>query len=271
MKIISVGEITYDDYLRQNLFFVGGISLNFAVHAKRSGAEQVSLVSCVGTDEAGQVVLAALAREGVDHSHVTVLEGKTAVCAIDVHDNADRFFPPHGYHLNVLTQLKELPEETIAFVRQHDIIMSLYQGAWSAPFLNQLLALPNFAGKRAVDFGDWSSGRSKEGAFDALRRVDLAFISGDEETVHRMRPLAAAVDGLVVVTLGAAGSVALTKEGEVWQTAVSVSNPVDSTGCGDSFQATFAINYFRDGDVANALHKGAERAAGVLQHYGAFG
>lgn len=271
MKIISVGEITYDDYLRQNLFFVGGISLNFAVHAKRCGAEHVSLVSCVGSDDAGQVVLEALAREGVDHSHVAVLAGKTAVCAIDVHDNADRFFPPNGYHLHALTQLKELPEETIAFVRQHDIIMSLYQGAWSAPFLNQLLDLPDFAGKRAVDFGDWSGGRSKEGAFEALKKVDLAFISGDEATVPKMRPIAAAVDGLIVVTLGAAGSMAFTDVGEVWQTAVSVPNPVDSTGCGDAFQAAFAVNYFRDGDVANALQKGAAQAAAVLQHYGAFG
>lgn len=271
MKIISVGEITYDDYLRQKLFFVGGISLNFAVHAKRCGAEQVSLVSCVGTDHAGQVVLEALAREGVDYSHVSVLEGKTAVCAIDVHDNADRFFPADGYHLHGLTHLKELSDETIAFVHQHDIIMSLYQGDWSAPFLNQLLDLPNFAGKRVVDFGDWSGGRSKEGAFEALQKVDLAFISGDEATVPKMRPIAEAVDGLIVVTLGSAGSMAFTKEGEVWQTAVSVPNPVDSTGCGDSFQAAFVVNYFRDGVVANALRKGAEQAAAALQHYGAFG
>ncbi|MCA9999486.1 MAG: hypothetical protein KDE56_27170, partial [Anaerolineales bacterium] len=104
----------------------------------------------------------------------------------------------------------------------------------------------------------------------ALSAVDLAFISGDAATVAAMQPLAATLPGLIVVTLGAAGSVALAKEGKVWQTAVSVPTPVDSTGCGDAFQAAFTVNYFRDGDIAKALAKGAEQAAGVLQHFGAF-
>lgn len=269
MKIISIGETTIDYYLRQNLTFVGGISLNFAVHAKRSGAEQVSLVSCVGNDGDEQRVFATLTREGIDSSQVAVVAGKTAVCAIEVHDNADRIFPEGGYHLHVLRQLT-LSDTIIAAICQHDILVSMYQGEWPGPLIDQLLHLPTFTGKRVLDFGDWSGGRIKTDALPALSAVDLAFISGDAATVAAMQPIAATLPGLIVVTLGAAGSVALAKEGEVWQTAVSVPTPVDSTGCGDAFQAAFTVNYFRDGDIAKALAKGSAQAAGVLQHFGAF-
>jgi fructoselysine 6-kinase len=58
--------------------------------------------------------------------------------------------------------------------------------------------------------------------------------------------------------------------GVLAQAAIQVDNPVDSTGCGDAFQAAFTVNYFRDGIVAAALHQGAIQAARVLNHFGAF-
>ena len=118
MKIVSIGEITIDHYLRQNQKFVGGISLNFAVHAKRCGAETVSLVSAVGDDPEGEWVLATLSREQVDHSHVAIFEGKTATCDIEVFSDAERVFPPGGYHENTLSQLS-LTEEIKEFINQH--------------------------------------------------------------------------------------------------------------------------------------------------------
>ena len=125
MKIVSVGEITIDHYLRQNLSFVGGISLNFAVHAKRSGAENVSLVSCVGSGPEGAWVLDTLAREQVDSSHVAVLEGKTAECTVEVYDDAERIFPVGGYRANVLNRL-HLADDIKTFIGQHDVLVTLY-------------------------------------------------------------------------------------------------------------------------------------------------
>ncbi|MCB0080515.1 MAG: hypothetical protein KDE47_06280, partial [Caldilineaceae bacterium] len=74
---------------------------------------------------------------------------------------------------------------------------------------------------------------------------------------------------LLVVTLGTGGSVALTAPDHIVQPALAVAKPVDSTGCGDAFQAAFTTSYFRDGDVAAALARGAGQAAQVLQHFGA--
>ena len=102
MKIVSIGEITIDYYLNQNTSLVGGISLNFAVHAKRCGADTVSLVSRIGPDDGGRRVLEKLDQEGVDASHVAVLSGETATCDILINADGERTFPAGGYHLNVL-------------------------------------------------------------------------------------------------------------------------------------------------------------------------
>ena len=54
------------------------------------------------------------------------------------------------------------------------------------------------------------------------------------------------------------------------QPAVDVKKIVDTTGCGDAFQAAFTVSYFKDGDIRKALKAAAQQAAKVIQHYGAF-
>ena len=270
MKIVSVGEITIDHYLDQEVSFVGGISLNFAVHAKRCGTDTVSLVSCVGTDEAGIRIFRPLTDEGVDASHVTILNGKTATCDIHVQNYAERSYPSGGYHLNVLADF-QLSEADLAFIGQHDILVSMVDHSQSAVFFNRVSTDTAFAGKRVVDFGDWSDYRDGYNRLlSCADKLDIAFVSGSQATIDRLRPLSINVRGLIVVTLGAGGSVALHQGRLLSQGAIPVSNPVDSTGCGDAFQAAFTVHYFRTGDINEALYKGAVQAALVLQHYGAF-
>ena len=136
MKIVSIGEITIDTYLLQKLFFVGGISLNFAVHAKRCGAAQSSLVSCVGNRPKGHHVLNTLTKEGVDATHVKMVDGDSATCDIEVHDNADRFFP--GYELNALDQLV-LTDPIVDFINQHDVMMTMFSGHHDPTLSRQLV------------------------------------------------------------------------------------------------------------------------------------
>jgi fructoselysine 6-kinase len=269
MKIVSIGEITIDRYLLQNLTFVGGISLNFAVHAKRCGVDHVSLVSCMGNRPKDRHVLNILEREGIDTSHVLIVDGDSAECDIEVHDNASRFFPDGGYRLNVLGQL-QLTDPTIEFINQHDVLMTMYDGHHDRSLSNQLLqrAAPNV--KLAMDFGDWSDGRKMAGAIETLERLDLAFFSGDEQTLADFQPVAANTSCQIIVTMGAAGSGALTANGIVYQPALPVPKAVDSTGCGDAFQAAFTAGYFQNGDIPAALREGAANGATVLQHFAAF-
>lgn len=269
MNIVSVGEITVDHYLRQERSLIGGISLNFAVHARRSGAQQVSLVSCVGDGPWGAWIKETLAREQVNSTHVAVKRGRTAEIDIEVYDNADRVFPPGGYRKNVLAEL-QLTDPVIEFVRQHDLVVTYFDGSGPHALVTQLMGAPTAGLKKVVDFGDWSNGRIKPVDPSLLNQLDLAFFSGDEEAIETVKTLTHNRRPLVVVSLGAAGSVVLTPSGQIFQAAVPVERPVDSTGCGDAFQAAFTVAYFAGGDLSNALQAGAERASGVLQHLGAF-
>jgi fructoselysine 6-kinase len=263
-----VGEITIDNYIDLQRQFVGGISLNFAVHSKRCGAEQVSLVSCVGTDAGGQAVLARLAQEGVDASHVAVLPGRTAHMDIHVAETGERVFPAGGFHGGVLSQFK-LDQADLDFIARHDIVVApLFQQV--EPIFRQVIQELDFRGKRVADLLDWADfGRDYSQVEAYLDGLDLVFISGNQDTVEALLPLSRHASGLIVVTQGAAGSVALSDGKPIHQPAVTVAAPVDTTGCGDAFQAAFTVAYFRSGDVRVALYRGAQQAAQVIQHYGA--
>jgi fructoselysine 6-kinase len=269
VKIVSVGEITIDHYLNLNRSFVGGISLNFAVNARRCGADAVSLVSCVGADEGGRRVFEKLALEGIDASHVAVLAGETARIDIEVLAQGERRFPPGGFQRNVLLDLR-LSESDLVFIGQHDVLAFLYDRSQPESPANRALEALDFDGKRVADFGDWAD---YAGDYDvlvsALEPLALAFISGNQAAIDFLLPYSRGFDGLIVVTLGADGSVALVDGTPLFWPAQAVPNPVDSTGCGDAFQAAFTVAYLTTGSVEQALRRGTARAATVIQHYGA--
>ena len=188
MKIVSVGEITMDHYVRQGQSYVGGISLNFAVNAKRSGADTVSLLSCVGDDQDGQRVLATLQREQVDHTHVYIMQGDTAVYELEVGDNAEGIVPEGGYRANVLRQLA-LTQSSVAFINEHDILVTLY-GQFMPDILMDQLLLPARRIKRVVDFGDCRNGRHDLFKAELFDQIELAFITGDEQAIAALQPFA---------------------------------------------------------------------------------
>jgi fructoselysine 6-kinase len=267
LRIVSVGECTMDYYLDLQQKFVGGISLNFAVNAKRCGAETVSFVSRVGDDHGGRI-LETLAREGIDTSHVAIQPRETARQDIAVTAAGERIFPPGGYQPGVLEDFL-LHEADLRFVQSHNVLVSaLFKQV--EPLFRQVMETLPFEGWRVADFLDLSDYNNDIGVVEQFNdRLKISFISGDHELVERLRPLSRAARGIIVVTFGVEGSVALDKGEPVIQPSIQVDNVVDSTGCGDAFQAAFTVSYWRSGDVRRALQCGAEQAARVLQHYGA--
>lgn len=267
LRIVSVGECTIDHYLDLQKQFVGGISLNFAVNCKRARAENVSFVSRIGTDHSDRI-LKKLADENVDASHVSVAQGTTARQNITIAENGDRIFPTGGYQSGILENF-QLDEEYIRFVQSHNLIASaLFQQI--EPLFQQVMESMPLDGWRVADFLDLSDYQKNTGVVEKFSdRLTIAFLSGDQELVERMRPLSRDGRCLIVITLGAEGSVALLKGEPLYQSSIYVAKVLDSTGCGDAFQAAFTVSYWRDGSVRRALQRGAQQAARVLQHYGA--
>ena len=269
LKLVSVGETTADFYPQIDQTLVGGISLNFAVQAKRCGLETVSMVSCVGDDANGRMVLDKLAAEQVDTSHITVQPGKTAHCEIVVLDGGERYFPPGSYRQHVLASYKPSPADC-AFIQTHDILVTRFDIAYTRATVDLVVRHLPFSGKRVVDFGDWFdyNGRHPE-IVPYLDKIDLAFISGDETTVEAFGQIAKESRTQFVITLGRAGSCALVDGKIVRQSAVMVPNIVDTTGAGDAFQAAFTVAYFQGQGIEASLAAGAENAAKTIQHFGA--
>jgi fructoselysine 6-kinase len=299
MRIVAVGECTIDRYLDTGVECVGGISLNFAINARRAGAEQVGLVSCIGTDAAAAAVKRRLAGAGIDARHVRSLPGATASQQIRLTADGERLFPPGGYDPGVLAEFR-LQQADIEYLRAADVI-AIPVFVQIAHLLVPILQQRNPASMRVIDLLDGTDLETlrefgASGAIDRARRGDIArgddraslhpgpdavepfldafdvtFISGDESTVERLLPLSNRTRSVLVVTHGAAGSSALVNGVRYVAPAepVPVHERIDTTGCGDAFQAAFTVDYFRNRDVRSALREGARRAAVVIRHLGA--
>jgi fructoselysine 6-kinase len=162
-----------------------------------------------------------------------------------------------------------LSEADLAFIRQHDILAApLYREV--EPIFEAAVYQANFRGKRVADLLGWNDyGQDYARLAPLCRHLDLIFISGDQATIAALLPLSRRYDGVIVVTQGAAGSTALVHGQTFHQPAYPIDQPIDTTGCGDAYQAAFTLTYFSTGDLRRALDLGAAQAAKVIRRYGA--
>ncbi|MBT5873994.1 MAG: carbohydrate kinase family protein [Candidatus Latescibacteria bacterium] len=269
MRLVSVGESTIDLYSRHGRSFVGGISLNFAVHARRNGLDSVALISRVGSDVEADRVLNELSKQGVLTEFVAPVNGATATCVINVNDEGERSYPEGGYHRNILDKFELTPCE-LQFIGDQDVLVTMIDR--SSPFrFVPLLLSSQFDNFRVADFGDWQDYCSNWSEITVYARfLDLLFISGNEQTIDYLAPFTEKYDGVIVVTLGAEGSAAVHRSLVSRQRAIPLPRIVDTTGCGDAFQAAFLVSYLTDRDVPMALLKGAECASEVASYLGSF-
>jgi sugar/nucleoside kinase (ribokinase family) len=260
MKIVAMTVCTVDGYPDQGVECVGGNSLNFATQCRRSGVEHVSLVGGVGTDDYGTVVLDHLRGEGIDISHVHRQEGATATNKLYVTEDGERFQVLDSWRGGVYETFR-LSDDDWDFVNRHDIVATTCVD-------------PNFAqALKRVDAGrgfvvDFMHIRDYDAMVTNAGRISIIFMNGDREIVARVKPTAEQGPALIVVTMDAAGSIALQGEETFFQPALPVAHVVDTTGCGDAYQAAFTVSWFRAGDVQRAMAAGAGAASRVLTHFG---
>ena len=269
MRVVAVGECTIDRYPALSAERVGGISLNFAVHARVAGAESVMLVSCTGDDRAATSVRHRLATAGVDASRVHEREGATASQRIELMDAGERVFPPGGYDPGVLAEFR-LDEADLVEVRDADVV--------AVPVFRQLMPIveavvrePRPRMLRVADLLDGEDlGSGFAGLDPLLDEFDLLFLSGAPALVDTLADRTRDARGMLVITHGAAGATALSRGSRVFEPAEPVPRAecVDSTGCGDAFQAACTVHLARGSDVGTALRAGAQRAARVIRHLG---
>jgi fructoselysine 6-kinase len=248
----------------------GGIGLNVAVHARRlcPPADTVFVLAPLGDDAEAGVVRAAAERAGVVDRLMT-RPGATPVQHIAHTPDGDRVFT--RYDEGVLRGCTLGPGER-ELIAAADVLTTAAFGQ-GLDLFEAALACPS-RGLRVVDFtnaNDIGDPLAFVERYASRFHVGLfGLTASDDELIDALELLARRTDRLLVVTLGAHGSLALGGSERLACPALPVDDVRDTTGAGDAFTAGFVCAYVRDGDVAGALRRGSELAASTLGRLGSF-
>jgi ribokinase len=231
----------------------GGKGANQALAARRAGAD-VRLVAAVGDDAFGNAALDNLRRDGVDVAAVSVLEAQSTGVAlitvdamgenqISVASGANHRLDLAGVDVSrfdaVLSQL-EIPDSVII------------EAARQASGLFVLNVAPSRSVPPSV-----------------LARADVVIANQGEHTA--MAEQLAHFEGLLVVTLGAQGAVAIEGGREVARAEPPAVDVVDAVGAGDAFCGSLAVDLGGGMSVVEALSRACTAGALATTRHGAQG
>lgn len=242
----------------------GGDALNEAMILSRLG-RRVKLISRVGKDPAGQLILAACERDGVDISGIrTDADLDTGVNVVLVDAKGERRFitDPNG------GLRKIMPEHVMEAVRKTPIAENGIV-SYASMFVHPHMVdhLPEvFAGIKAkgavlcVDTTKPKRGEKAEDIKDALRYIDYllpnyeeaAMITGEDDPGRIADRFMEFGVKNVIVKLGGAGCLVRNAATNRIVSAVPGIKAVDTTGAGDNFAAGFICGLYEGMSVVDS-------------------
>lgn len=267
MKIAVVGDIGIDYYENPNLLKPGGIAFNFAYNVKMSGVKNVSLVGVLGSDKYSQKLLSLAKKMRFNTSNVQTIKGDCPKQNIYLGKGGERKFT--GYNAGVLVKWKPRMKD-LDSIKKHDAVF--------VPLSDGMEQIFNTVKKlkkplKAVDF----SQDSEFADFDKEENVitknakhfDTIFVGGKKKHQKMIKLLARKYpEKIFVLTLGKDGSISYYQGIKSFQPAKKINKVIDTTGCGDAFQAGFLSTWLTTKNINKSLTKGTQRAASVIRHAG---
>lgn len=265
MKIAVVGDIGVDYYENLKLLKTGGVAFNFAYSLKKSGIKNISLIGVLGDDKFSIKLVGALMKVGLDISHLQKLSGATPKQNIFL-KNGERKFT--GYDAGVLKKWK-LRKKDLKFIESQDtVFVTLNDGMEQIFDTVKMLNGP----VKAVDFSqdyEFADFNKKENVITKnVKYFDVIFVGGMKKHEKMIQNLANKYPNKIfVLTLGAQGSIAFNQGKKYIQKAKKI-RAVDTTGCGDAFQAGFLASWMGKKNIKTALLKGTKRASSIIKYVG---
>jgi fructoselysine 6-kinase len=269
VNVVCVGDCGIDHYVTTGERRFGGITANFARHARNEFAadDDVNIISCVGDDEGANLVLSSLAESGITH-HISTLAGSTPVQYIEIEPDGEKRFV--RYDEGVLRSFSFGAEERKMIACADLLVAPVYLQI--VDLFDDLMSIET-SGLVAVDFADFL----QHPDFSLLERhighIDIGFfgLSADNDmAIARIAELASKYAKLFVVTLGAHGSCTFAGAECFDCPPVAVDRVVDTTGAGDAFAAAFLSAYCHGSSVSVAMQKGATLASKVIGNLGSW-
>lgn len=259
LKAACFSVAAMDYFPLRDEYYAGGNSLNQALCFKKQGFES-AFIGALGTDEAGDRIEALLAANAINKSHTHRVCGKTASNRI-INDEAGERFGEKGAWNGGVYEDYLLSEADWHFLAGFDVWAThgnspAYLGALERKQPQQFMSV------------DFLHLLSHQLLLKSLAVIDIAYIGGDMGMVDALSQIAKNTNGLIVLTLGAEGSIAFKGDAIYKQAALPIGKVIDTTGCGDAFQAAFTATYFQSRDVQTALLAGAESGREAALHFG---
>ena len=258
MRIAGVGFCCIDVYENLNRLYPTGNSVDFVIHMSRLGAE-ASMVSVVGGDSYGSLMMDKLREERIDVTHMHMQEeGRTAIFRMDLNGN-DRV---HKEKVEGVMGSFSLTPADVDFITRHQAIHTNLSGR-----IDHHLAGLRSRGIQVIY--DFSTRTNREIAGPILPDTDYAFFSYVQEDdkmeafirwAHSLGPR------IVVVTLGEQGSVAYDGE-RFYREGIVPAEVVNTVGAGDSFCAGFMYGQLSGWTIQESLKQGARTAAEVVSSF----
>lgn len=260
MKITALTSCCVDFFPELNKIHVGGNSLNFATQCKLSGIENVSVIGAIGKDKFGTLIEAHFDKLKINRSHLYRINQPTASSKIYIKEAGDRYFKADSWSGGAFDKFR-LSEKDWQQIADSDIV-AMPSGD---PNLNELLKRRNKNQLVVIDFLDYL-GLDFIKLF--IEHIDIVFLSGKKEMLDGLEKLSAQTGKMIVATLGANGSMAFFDKKTHYCKAVEVDTIIDTTGCGDAFQAAFCIEWIKTKDFEKSLEAGSIAASKVLRFFG---
>lgn len=261
MRVCGVGDNVVDRYFNQKLMFPGGNAVNFAVHARRSGANAAYL-GVIGTDADGDLIRSSLQAEGIELARLRVEEGSNAFATIHMDDSGNS--RKWGLCEKGVSMFR-LDSADLDYLAGFDLVHTGETSRLDSQ-------LPEIRERVAISF-DFSE-RDLNYAAGVLPYLKAAAFSrgnaGDREVARVLDAVQSAGVELVTITQGARGATVCHKGEVLFAPAIPV-DAVDTLGAGDAFVSRLACRVLAGVSLAEAASDAAQYSALICGTRGAFG
>jgi len=262
-KILALTCCCVDVFPERGNIIAGGNALNVAANCSKTGKADAFLMGNIGTDQYGKKIKEMADKYRINRDRLYEVDGESASNKVYLTADGDRYFKDDSWTSGVYQDYRiSIHDET--FMRSFDAVATTFND-------------PNFADILKVRYGsdfllsvDFLDHTPKDEWNDYLSTIDLFFISGKASSLPLLKKWSIEYPETVfVATLGENGSIAYKNGEEYTCEAVKVEKVVDTTGCGDSYQGAFIVDYLINNNVLSAMRAGSKAAAVTLSFVGA--
>lgn len=265
MKVTAMTCLCVDVFDGTEEIRPGGEALNFAAAAAgRYEHIQMSLIGGIGDDDYGKSILDSISGLKINTDCVHVIPGgTTASNRTYLTKDGDRYYLEDSWQEGVYGSftLSDMDKQKM---KESKLIHTNF----SCPIFFEIIKLKKEYGfLLSVDF---DKERNFSGLEEILPYIDYFFISGEKCLLPVLKKWSIDYKGVFTATLAEKGSIAYENGIEYRVDAVKVPEVIDTTGCGDSYQAGFICSVIQAGQIKAAMEEGSRLAAETLSHIGGF-